>query len=224
MSTADDEPRPAGHDVADVNGDEDQLLDDLTEEDKRELQAYRVAKVGHAQRTIIEKNKCLNSPQPNRIQLHFSTKLLDALRPASFIHHVLLPGVPQHMRQQASDFQISWSYDQQLKPMVLNARQMLESPVSLVELQQQLSSQACGCHRYSAKYKVDYSTYGPHVCTRDLGIVRDPEVAILLSKGLNHIPCALDDVSLVCEQLKSAAEQFMTQLVEQGRGGERRGG
>lgn len=199
--------------------DEEMQDEDLLDEHgvpEEPAKAARYAEVGRAGRAHIVKDQPRDAESPHRIVLSFSTKLLDDLRPASFLHHTFFGGIPAELQPAAANYTISWTLNSPLKPLVLNAREHIEQPIDLGVLSYTLPHKLCPCHKYPDSFKLDFDGLAKHVCTRDLGIIGHPDLESLLSKGLNHIPEVEDNLQLAIEQLESAAEQYAQRLLDIG--------
>jgi hypothetical protein len=122
------------------------------------------------------------------------------------------------------DFQIVWSYKQQLKPTAINARQVVTTDTTIQTLEHMMASSTCSCHMFDTKYKVPImdncilqhcpQSYGTlHVRTTDMGIVRYAPLRHVLSQGLNHIPLTHTLATEVVAVNLSAAQQFFDYIL-----------
>jgi hypothetical protein len=154
--------------------------------------------------------------RPIRIQLRYATRLLDHLQASLFSEKSNYPWYSPSMQELAKNFQITWSFQWPLKPMILNARAQLNDNLDIDMLTHQLSTQRCGCTRYPVRYQMPYENFGMHLCTRDLSALDDQELAQLLAKGLNHIPTTSHGLHQAIAQLVDATEQYCRYLIHEG--------
>eukprot|EP00775_Hariotina_reticulata_P015211 gene15211-biopygen2345 len=118
--------------------------------------------------------------RPFRVVVDYTSQIMDHLNPARMIQDIMfsqaqsapagyaLPGV-----------EVVWRCNTPLKPLVLNAQRHLAC-----------AHPACCCAQLPPHWLTAPNTQDQtlHLCTMDLGVLQDPELAALLAKGLNHIP------------------------------------
>lgn len=167
----------------------------------------------------------LRDDMPVLLKAHYVSRLLQQASPTMMVKEAIISQLIPELAEALPDFSIAWSYDQQLKPTVLNARAIMTAPFNIADLAYQLCSHTCSCSLFVSEYKVQvldecihqhaadaYGSY--HIRTTDLSIISDPALRELLAKGLNHVPTAAADVDAVIAENVGIAQQFMARIVE----------
>ena len=188
-------------------------------EDLRDCRALKVSAVGRVLAVTPKKEQL-----PVRLHACYINQQHGRARPTAMIREALVGLLPMPLQQLLPDFQVAWSYSQQLKPVAMNARAILSQPATVEQLANDLATHKCGCSAFAHKYMVEIQ--GPtvqqraplalgthHVRTIDLDIVPHCSLRHLLGKGLNHIPLAPADTQAVVQANADITVQFMERVV-----------
>lgn len=117
-------------------------------------------------------------------------------------------------------YQLTWSYEQQLQPTAINARQKMAPQHTLHELDQQLATMSGSCVSFDARFKTTITDGSilvccpmaigtKHILTTDLTMVQFAPLRDLLACSLNHIPpAAAADRQHTVECNQEVARQF----------------
>jgi len=118
--------------------------------------------------------------KPFRVVVEYASQIMNHLNPARMIQDILYgqaqSAAPGHALPKV---EVVWKCTPPLKPLVLNAQRHLEC-----------AHPACCCSQLQAHWLTASNPQDQtlHLCTMDLDVLQDPELAELLAKGLNHIP------------------------------------
>jgi len=169
---------------------------------------------------------CIDRPKNSKVLLkaRYVSRQLEVAHPMRMLHEVVKAQLLPSLADVLPDHQLVWSYDQQLKPIVINARQVLTVASTVPQLEQQLANGTCNCQLFAPQYMVAITdsgiqqhcpaAYGTcHVLTTDLQLVQHAPLQALLAQGLNHIPLAPMDASAIVEVNCSVAQQFFDGVV-----------
>lgn len=167
----------------------------------------RVITVRRAERTAVV------------LKAHYCSRVLEDAHPQRMLQEVIVDQLHPALRSELPEYQIAWSYDQQLKPTAMNARKVMTQQHTVADLEQLLATASCSCAPFRDSYKACIADelieqHCPtalgtkHVLTTDLSVVADPQLRALLAQGLNHIPARTADVQEIIEMQQRVAAQF----------------
>ena len=148
-------------------------------------------------RKIIQTGVAAAGTEVLRLVVQYTSKVMDHLPPTRMIRDILFgQSGATAAEQQTPDIQIVWRCGQQLKPIVLNAHGHLMR-----------EWQHCCCRSIDSQWltmahPVDQQM---HLCTMDLDVLGEPQLAALLAKGLNHIPAQPWDAEAAVQALLEGA-------------------
>jgi hypothetical protein len=159
------------------------------------------------------------SSRPVTIKARYISRWLEYAHPMQMLQEVIIGQLQMPLLNALPAYQLTWSYEQQLKPTTINARHVMAQQQTLQELEQQLATMSCSCASFGACFKttiIDGSILEhcpmaigtKHVLTTDLAVVQFASLRDLLACGLNHIPLAAADRQQIVECNQEVAKQF----------------
>lgn len=206
-----------------MSADMEQQHDDCQEQQQADENLDAQIEVSTTGRYII--NRTCQQPTPIRIKAHYISPLIQRAHPLRMLEEIVIGQLVPSMGTALPDWQLVWSYNQQLKPQVINARAVLAAPLSIDDVVQQLAGETCSCAQFPLQYKQQIrdkllgqhypSVTGTwHVKTTDLDLIGCAPLRSMLSHGLNHIPVKKATVQEVVEVNVSVAQQFFHSVVQ----------
>lgn len=129
--------------------------------------------------------------------VQYTSKVMEFLPPARMVSDILFSSRGDAaIEQQTPDIEVVWRCGKELKPTVLNAHGHLAR-----------DTHTCCCRGLPDKYLTmpHPVTQRKHLCTLDLDVLGDTELAAMLAKGLNHIPAQPWDTEVAVQALLDGA-------------------
>jgi hypothetical protein len=191
--------------------------------DDQNRDTMRTIKVSVLGRKVIS----VLRPQLQAVTLHaqYISRVLESAHPSRMLQEVILSQLLPELHEALPDFQLTWKYDQQLKPVAMNARDTFTQARTVTELAEALTSATCSCAHFKDSYKVCIADASieqqcpqvlgtRHVLTTDLTVIEHIPLRMLMRQGLNHIPLRSASSQEILDVHLDVAAQFYNWVLE----------